>query len=192
MAAVLRLPRPRDKCLAGTLQPSPAEQAHSRRNACGRAAGGYGEGVAARLLEERSEGWEVPVHGWRVDHLVFDVNVRLWFLSEESPLTGLIEVVLECPFSLSLGGEELQLDPEGPPERLSPVLRLLRRTIDEAFVDKDGTLRLAFREGGHVRCEPHLQWEAWELNDPDGERVVCLPTGGESVIRRAPSQGGGS
>jgi hypothetical protein len=136
--------------------------------ACRRAAGSYGGGLAARILEESGEGWTVPVDGWRVDRLAFDFQVRLWFLSEESPLTGSIEIVLESPFSLSLRGDELELDPNGPPEALSPVLALLRRTIHEALVEKDGTLRLVFREGGRLRCEPHPQWEAWQLNDPDG------------------------
>lgn len=51
--------------------------------------------MAARLLEEHGEGWIVPLDGWRVDRLAFDFQVRLSFLSEESPLTELIEVVLE-------------------------------------------------------------------------------------------------
>ncbi len=153
-----------------------------RPEGCGRAAGSYGEGVAARLLEEHGEGWIVPLDGWRVDRLAFDFQVRLSFLSEESPLTESIEVVLESPFSLSLRGDELELDPNGPPEALSPVLGLLRRTIVEALVEKDGTLRLAFREGGHVRCEPHPQWEAWQVNGPaDRVMVVCVPGGGEPV-----------
>jgi hypothetical protein len=148
--------------------------------------------MAARLLEASGEGWTVPIDGWRIDRLAFDFQVRLWFLSEESPLTGSIEIVLESPFSMSLRGDELELDPNGPPEALSPVLGLLRRTIDEASVENDGTLRLAFREGGHLRCEPHAQFEAWQMNAPDGVSVVCVPGGGEPVAwdGAEPNRGG--
>lgn len=134
-----------------------------------------------RLLQERDEGWTIPLDGLRVDRLAFDFQVRLTCLSAESSLSETIEIVLESPFTLSLGGDEVELDPNGPPEALSPVLGVLRRTIAEAFVATDGALRLAFREGGQVRCEPNPQFEAWQVNDPRGVMVVCVPGGGEPV-----------
>jgi hypothetical protein len=94
-----------------------------------------------------------------------------------------VEVVLESPFGLSIAGEEEAiLDPSGPPEALGPVLRLRHAVVDEALVEQDGTLTLAFRGAQHLRSEADPNYEAWQLVGPNGLLVVCLPGGGESAI----------
>ena len=151
---------------------------------CGRAAGRYGEEVA-HLLSERDEGWTIELSGWQVDRCSFDFQTRLSFLHpQDYRPSGQANIALGSPFSLSLSGSEVVIDPEGPPEALSPVLGLLRQTVEGAFFEKSGTLNLTFRGGAHLRCDPDPQYEAWHLVAPDGVEVICVPGGGEPTTLR--------
>jgi hypothetical protein len=134
------------------------------------------------LLEKRDDGWVLGLEGWRVERCSFDYQTRLLLL-HPADSDASVQVVLESPFGLSIAGEEeVILDPNGPPEALGPVLRLRHAVVDEALVEKDGTLKLTFRGGHHLRSDPNLQYEAWHLYGPNGLHVVCVPTGGESPI----------
>ena len=134
------------------------------------------------LLEQRDHGWILGLEGWRVERCSFDYQTRLLFLHPDDSETHVV-VVLESWFGLSIAGEEeLILDPSGPPEALGPVLLLRHAVVDEALVEEDGTLTLAFRGAQHLRSEPDPNYEAWQLVGPNGLRVVCLPSGGESAI----------
>jgi hypothetical protein len=136
------------------------------------------------LLEQRGDRWVLRLEGWRVDRCSFDYQTRLSFLPpDDSEPSASVEVVLESPFQLSVAGEEgLILDPNGPPESLGPVLRLRHAVVHDASVEKDGTLKLTFLGGHHLRSDPNLQYGAWHLHGPNGLHVVCVPSGGEASI----------
>ncbi|WP_428839421.1 DUF6188 family protein [Blastococcus saxobsidens] len=38
-----------------------------------------------------------------------------------------------------------------------------------------------------MRCVPEGDYEAWQLDGPDGELIVCLPSGGLAIWSARPA-----
>jgi hypothetical protein len=130
-------------------------------------------------MTNRSPEARVLLDGWRVDCCCIDQDVRLLFLYPPPEVAELdtYELTLRTPFTVDDGGRRYLLDPQGPRERLGPLLTVYDRVVETASVDADGALTLTFIDGGILLTEPDLALEAWELVGPRENRVVCLPRG---------------
>ena len=74
-----------------------------------------------------------------------------------------------------------EVDPEGDPRALGPLLEVARSTITAASTEDDGTLVVALGSSALLRVAPHDRYEAWTLTSRTGFMVVCVP-GGELAI----------
>jgi hypothetical protein len=102
----------------------------------------------------------------RIDH-----QARLQF--------GEVEIVIGCPFVLTVDGVVHQLDPEARSD-LGPFLALYPGSLSAAYVSSRATLNLEFTSGATVVVPPDPQYEAWEVHDDHGWLLVCMPgTNGE-------------
>ena len=100
----------------------------------------------------------------RVDH-----QTRLQF--------GDSEIVIESPFRVTApDGNEYDLDP-GERASLGPVLDLYPNVLVTVTVDAEASLRLAFDSGATLDVPADLDFEAWQVNGPDGFLAVCMPGG---------------
>jgi uncharacterized protein DUF6188 len=146
--------------------------------------GGLGwEAMASALLEEREDGWHIALRGWRVDRCSFDYQTRLLlFYSPDDKLDEGFEIILGTTFELVRPGKEGQrLDPQGPHDTLGPVIGLFQANVEEALVERSGTLSVTFHDGSRLRCEPNPDYEAWELSGPGGLLIVCIPVVGNRL-----------
>jgi hypothetical protein len=97
----------------------------------------------------------------RIDH-----QARLQF--------GAIEVVIECPFVLTVDGATHRLDPEARID-LGPLLALYPASLSIAYVSERATLHLDFDSGATLVVPQDAQYEAWQILDDRGWLLVCLP-----------------
>jgi hypothetical protein len=82
-----------------------------------------------------------------------------------------------------LGSHEV--DPENP-ATLGPVLRTVGKQI-QAVGTEGGALTLSFSDGSHLRCDPHEDYEAWQVVGGSPQHlVVCTPGGELAVWESAP------
>jgi hypothetical protein len=87
--------------------------------------------------------------------------------------------------------ERHELDPEDP-ATLGPVLSTVGKQI-EAVDTEGGALSLLFSDRSRVRCNPRIDYEAWQVVGGSPQHlVVCMPGGElavwESASRDAPSR----
>jgi uncharacterized protein DUF6188 len=118
------------------------------------------------------------LRGHRITQLTVDLgSFRLltWTLEASA------EVRLAVPFTFrEPDAIERIIDPDEP-ERLSPLLSLLGRTIDVLVATRRGELMLAFGDGSSLRVLPHPRFEAWEVQGGgalEGMSYLCAPGGG--------------
>jgi hypothetical protein len=91
-----------------------------------------------------------PVLSWiRVDH-----QSRLQF--------GKAELVIECPFTLRVGGAQHDLDPKNR-DALGPLLGLYPDTAETLTMTPDGTLTAVFASGSSLTVPPDPRYEAWNI-----------------------------
>jgi hypothetical protein len=91
-----------------------------------------------------------------------------------------IEVVIEEPFDLTVGTASHHLEP-GERGGLGPLLALYPDRLEDASVDADGSLHLAFTSGARITVRPNAQFEAWQVSGPENYLVVCTPGGAIAV-----------
>jgi hypothetical protein len=72
------------------------------------------------------------------------------------------------------------VDPADP-KTVGPVLATVGRRIDSADT-QGGALTLEFSDGSRIRCEPHEEYEAWEVVGGSPNHLVVSGTGGELLV----------
>ena len=85
---------------------------------------------------------------------------------------GGTEIVIETPFSLTVGGATHLMDPEDR-GGLGPLLALYPDDVETAWVDDDGQLAVAFLGGAVLLVPPHPRYESWHVLGPGRRRLVC-------------------
>jgi hypothetical protein len=97
-------------------------------------------------------------------------------------------VRIEGPFSLRGSEHRTEtFEAEAPASAWGPAIdALLNATLITAIAAADGALTLSFENGQRVEVSPQRQWEAWQVEGPDGVLVVCGPGG---QLSRWPAQG---
>lgn len=92
------------------------------------------------------------------------------------------------PFSLSLiGCASQRFADDVPPSAWAPAVdELLHGGIGDAKATADGTLIMRLRDGTELQVLPIPQYEAWQIDGPEGIFAVCGPGG--RLSRGAPRQ----
>jgi hypothetical protein len=85
-----------------------------------------------------------------------------------------VEIVIAGRFELHRDGTHFELD-AAERDGLGPVLALYPTTLTAASIDPDGTLRLAFDNGGVIAVPPDADYEPWQIAGPATALVVCTP-----------------
>jgi hypothetical protein len=106
-----------------------------------------------------------------LDYISINFQARLHF--------GKVVVEIGCPFVLTVDTAVHRLDPEARID-LGPLLTLYPRSLFAAHVSAQAALHLDFDTGATLVVPQHAQYEAWQVHDDTGWRLVCLPgTSGE-------------
>jgi hypothetical protein len=91
--------------------------------------------------------------------------------AESSPT---YEVQAGGPFTLKEHGQTQKIDAGAS---ALPPTHLLERRVARAEIAVDGTLTVHFVDGTVLRCDAQLEYEAWQINGPNGLLIVALPGG---------------
>jgi hypothetical protein len=127
---------------------------------------------------EHPDRWSVIVDHLRLEGIQFDWAVTLVVGEGEERL----DIRLEGSFTLGDGaGVRQALDPEGDPDLLSPVLRLLRRPLVRLDAFKDGHLELQMADGTTVIVAASEDYESWGIVGDRGFRIVSTSGNGLAV-----------
>jgi hypothetical protein len=130
-----------------------------------------------RVGETVAGPFHLPLAGARVDQCALDHALTL--VLDRSGLVWTVRI--EGTFHLTARGGSTQRFESGddaPPSSWGPAVdALLHDDIAAASVKRDGTLELLFVGGWRVEVPPTDQWEAWQINGPAGELIVCEPGG---------------
>ena len=95
---------------------------------------------------------------------------------------GDFEIAIESPFRVTApDGSEYDLNP-AVRASLGPVLDLYPDRLITATVDAEASLRLRFASGATLDVPADNDFEAWQVNGPDGFLVVCAPGGAELSV----------
>jgi hypothetical protein len=132
-------------------------------------------------MVDRGDRWSLAGDDAEVTRVCFDWAVTLTV----GPVEPQLSVRIESPFVLAgLEGAPRQVDPEGEPSDLAPVLWLVRRRLTRLDALKDGRLDIGFSGGVELTVPVSEEFEAWELTDSAGGRIVSLPGGGTTTWSR--------
>jgi hypothetical protein len=128
----------------------------------------------AGLTEVRGR-WVLPVGEGKVTQLRIDFAFTL-------VLESWIEIRIETPFSYGAAGDARQFEPSDP-QGLAPLLGLHQATVTSAEIGKDGTLTMAFTDGGQLVVPPDERYEAFTVTGSlppvrRGFGFTALPGGG--------------
>lgn len=124
--------------------------------------------------------WIIPVRDGTVTRVSFDY-AQITLFCEPLALTIEGEITIT---NQSGGKAVVDPDPSNDPHLLSPILKVLRDTIQEVVATKDGMLIVRFASGTRIEVPADTKYEAWHVNELsgiDGFRVVSMP-GGELAI----------
>lgn len=131
---------------------------------------------SVRIGETVAGPLRLPLDGARVDQCGLDRALTLTLEKSSRHWT----LRLEGGFRLVVGEDSPEQfgSDDDPPSAYGPAVdQLDQATIAEASVMADGTLKMSFEDGLALEIAPHFQWEAWTLNGPAGELIVCGPGG---------------
>lgn len=115
------------------------------------------------------------LEGCPVGRVSFDSSVAI-LIGGDCELRIESEVIVR-----GFGGGDVYIDPEGPGDKRSSLVRLVNDVVAEASVDASGELLIGFSTGASMRIPPNAEFEAWGLVGPGDRRVTCMP-GGELAL----------
>lgn len=87
-------------------------------------------------------------------------------------------------YYISIGNSEITIDSKSSSIHVDDIDtkyhlgKVFKCHICSLSVEDDGTLRIEFEENKKkLITKPGMDYEAWEINGPDGFQVVCMPGG---------------
>lgn len=86
-------------------------------------------------------------------------------------------VRIETAFTVRKGDECMRLVPDEPAS-LSPLLGIIRSSVEKVVAHKSGRLEITFADGLILSVESDASYESWQLTDNFGTRIVSIPGGG--------------
>ncbi|MGB8939686.1 MAG: DUF6188 family protein [Streptomyces sp.] len=135
--------------------------------------------MTERKLTRITDGWRLPFGGLEVSQLRIDHTLTLR-LGPDAWIT------IETPAHLKRAGETLpstasptHIDPGT--QNVGPALALFGASLVSALAFDDGRLVLDFAGGARLLAGPDPDYEAWNVGDAEGLKIVSLP-GGELAI----------
>lgn len=139
------------------------------------------------MIESRPDGYELRLKGFSVNRCIVDFGFTLHLVRPPAPARnqrdqGEATLRIEGPFDYTADGVTHHCDTEQDPRTAGPALALHQHTVEAAFVDVDGNLRLAFDNGATVWVPSDPSYEAWILNGKNGFLVVCGPSDRVSIF----------
>ncbi|HEV2460862.1 MAG TPA: DUF6188 family protein [Ktedonobacterales bacterium] len=136
---------------------------------------------------------EVHLGGFTVMRCVVDYAFSLDLARPEAAVRvqQWASVRIGGPFDYVVEDTTRRLDAAECPEELGPALRLFRQTVESATITHGGTLQIQFSGRAFLRIPSLADYEAWEVTEGDGRRLICMP-GGEIAIFEAPPERHGS
>lgn len=122
--------------------------------------------------------------GFTVMRCVVDYAFSLELARPEAAVRGQehANVTIEGPFDYVVEDTTRRLHAEGCPEELGPALGLFRQTIESASITQGGTLQIQFSGRAFLRIPSSAEYEAWELTEGDGRRLICTPGGAIAIF----------
>lgn len=118
-------------------------------------------GEVVRLAQNRV----LPIEQTDLTYIRIDHQARLRF--------GSVEIVIECPFVLTVDDAAHRLDPNTRID-LGPLLALYPASLSAAYVSEGAALHLDLDSGATIVVPPDAQYEAWQVHG-DGWLLVCVP-----------------
>lgn len=127
----------------------------------------------------------VPLAGARVVQCRLDHALTL-VLDEDQPGRGWT-IRLGAGFSLvASDGSRRSFDDDAPPSAWAPAVDvLLHAEVADAEAMADGTLIVRVHDGSKLEAPPIPEYEAWQIDGPEGLFAVCGPGGQLSRWRAA-------
>jgi hypothetical protein len=113
--------------------------------------------------------------GQSVTRIAFDRSVTILTSSGS-------QLAISCSAVVSPDlGQSVSFDPEAPASAAALLVRLLGEVITSVDAGQNGELDILFATGCRITVQSDALYEAWEVLDVAGTRVVCMP-GGELAI----------
>ena len=119
---------------------------------------------------------ELHLVGRQVTQVCFDHAVTLRMRQMDGEAT----IRISGRFAMEYGGTSFDVDPDKQ-DNVAAALAVLHATVSEARATPEGKLELRFGDAIWLRVPADPAFEAWEVIDPDGRRVISTP-GGEVVV----------
>ena len=127
---------------------------------------GAGPGIMGRVSSPRDDAgltevrgkWLLPVGDGKVTQIQVDYAFTL-------VLESWISIRIETSFSYGPAGAAREFEPSDAPA-LAPLLGLHQATVTSAEIGKDGSLTMAFADGGELLVRPDERYEAFTVRPP--------------------------
>jgi hypothetical protein len=138
------------------------------------------ERMTKMLMTEHDDRYTLAVPGGQVTQLRFDWAITL-IISAPPQDQGFIARISGHLALTTPEGATTELEPEGDPAALAPLLRLARLGVTRTDCFKDGRLHLEFTDGTLLTVPSDPDYEPWEIAEPTGAKIVSTP-GGELAV----------
>lgn len=136
-----------------------------------------------RPLETGGYEYELSDLGLTVARLKVDAAITLEITSVGPRPRVQVEVRIGGTLRLVAGAHESALDPEMDRGGLGPMLETWGARVYVMSVAVDGTLTIGLEDNRSIVVPPDPEFEAWNLNDDEGLKVVGGPGDRVSVFR---------
>lgn len=123
-----------------------------------------------------SQGTELRLVDRQVTQVCFDHAVTL----RMRQMDGEASIRISGRFEVEYGGTRFEVVP-GQQDNVAAALAVLHATVREARATADGALEVKFEGGIGLSVAPDAAYEAWEVIDDKGGRVISTP-GGEIIV----------
>lgn len=98
--------------------------------------------------------------------------------------TSLIVSNKDAYYNISIGNSEIFIESQKSLIKVEDIVskltlsKLFKSSISSLVINDDGELTIGFDNNSKkIITKPGLDYEAWEINGPDGFQGVCMPGG---------------
>ena len=131
-------------------------------------------------VKEDDTGWTISLEDGQVYMIQIDFRLGLLIVEDQDD----VQIHIGQPCRLKNGATEVLLVPNKTTS-LAAILPYFWAHVDAIRMGKDGSLRIAFRQGASLDVGPHPEYEAWEAGcrvQNQGYRIVSTPGGEISIF----------
>jgi hypothetical protein len=132
--------------------------------------------VATVEAIEDPTGWALAVQGWTITRCYIDPSG--FGLLADGGTGEMLDVYIEGHFTLREAGREEVFRAGDGATKLTPLLALMGRELNEARVSHNSDLMVIFAGGSTLSAGPEPDYEAWNL-EVGRVMFICTPGGGK-------------